>query len=78
MRKLLLLLVVLVFVVSACDLAGQAGRGLNVKDERVSCDVDKAVDLVFRMVGDGASDRKIMNALDRMGCEELVMGVRVR
>ena len=77
MKKLLLLIALMIFV-SACDLAGEAGRGLNVKDERVSCDVDKAVDLVFRMVGDGASDRKIMNALDRMGCEELVRGVRVR
>lgn len=80
--RLLLLFVLFLFFVSACDLAGEAtSRGLYKEDPASKvpkCDANEAVQLVFDMVGEGASDTKIMKTLDKMGCSELNEGVKVK
>ncbi len=79
MKKLVFLFVLFVFVISACDLAGESIRGVKITTKKASvCDVNEAVGLVFRMVSEGASNSKIENALNKIDCDMLNKGVKVR
>ena len=78
MKKLVFLFVLFVFVISACDLAGEANKSLKVKKELFEvCNVDNAVEVLFGMVSEGASNSKIENALNKIGCDMLNKGVKV-
>jgi len=78
MKKLVFLFVLFVFVISACDLAGEGVRSVKTQTNKASvCDVNEAVEVLFGMVSEGASNSKIKNALNKIGCYNLVKGVKV-